>query len=317
MNLQYYFNYITIVEEGSLTAAARKLHIAQPALSNQVKALETAFGSRLFYRGARNLELTDAGAILYQKAKWMCDVENSARNEISAGIMGARGTLRLGVSSSVVNERLYLSLRTFAAQYPDTVIKVIEGTRPELLKKLQNGVVEAVLMRNFMTGTENFEVVYSENDPLVAAYAKDSEFFKDVDGDSIRYAQLDGVPLSLVDRSVGGVESILKDENVAANVKYSSTRMQRCLYWASLGRAVALVPANAVTDLGYGDLMTKQIDSGKLHVPHFILLAQKRKYRSQVINNFMRVMSDVHHLQLDAQLFEYVGSDEDDDIEQE
>ena len=37
MNLQYYFNYVTIVEEGSLTAASRKLHIAQPALSNQIK----------------------------------------------------------------------------------------------------------------------------------------------------------------------------------------------------------------------------------------------------------------------------------------
>ena len=39
MNLQYYFNYVTIVEEGSLTAASRKLHIAQPALSNQISSL--------------------------------------------------------------------------------------------------------------------------------------------------------------------------------------------------------------------------------------------------------------------------------------
>ena len=69
MNLSYYANYVTIVEEGSLTAASLKLRIAQPALSNQVKALEAAYGARLFYRGARRLELTDAGRILYQKAK--------------------------------------------------------------------------------------------------------------------------------------------------------------------------------------------------------------------------------------------------------
>ena len=64
MNIQYYYNFVTIVESGSLTAAAEKLHIAQPALSNQIKALEQKYGTRLFYRGARKLELTDAGAIL-------------------------------------------------------------------------------------------------------------------------------------------------------------------------------------------------------------------------------------------------------------
>ena len=64
MNLAYYANYVTIVEEGSLTAASRKLRIAQPALSNQIKALETAYGARLFYRGARKLELTDAAKAL-------------------------------------------------------------------------------------------------------------------------------------------------------------------------------------------------------------------------------------------------------------
>ncbi|MBQ3159193.1 MAG: LysR family transcriptional regulator, partial [Clostridia bacterium] len=72
MNLQYYYNFVTIVEEGSLTAASRKLHIAQPALSNQIKAMEEKYGTRLFFRGARRLELTDAGMILYQKAKRMC-----------------------------------------------------------------------------------------------------------------------------------------------------------------------------------------------------------------------------------------------------
>ena len=89
MNLAYFANYVTIVEEGSLTAAARKLRIAQPALSNQIKALETTYGTRLFYRGARRLELTDAGRILYEKAKWMMAIETEARNEITSGFGGS------------------------------------------------------------------------------------------------------------------------------------------------------------------------------------------------------------------------------------
>ena len=124
MNLSYYANYITIVEEGSLTAASRKLRIAQPALSNQIKALETAYGARLFYRGARKLELTDAGRILYQKAKWMVEVETEARNEITSGFGGTKGTLRIGISSSFENERLMDALLAFSERYPDTEISV-------------------------------------------------------------------------------------------------------------------------------------------------------------------------------------------------
>ena len=130
MNLAYYANYVTIVEEGSLTAASRKLRIAQPALSNQIKALETAYGARLFYRGARKLELTDAGRILYQKAKWMTEVETAARNEIASGFGGTKPTPRLGISSSFENERLLDALFAFSARYPNTVIKVFEAELP-------------------------------------------------------------------------------------------------------------------------------------------------------------------------------------------
>ena len=124
MNFSYYANYITIVEEGSLTAASRKLRIAQPALSNQIKALETAYGARLFYRGARHLELTDAGRILYQKAKWMTEIETAARNEIVSGFGGTKGTLRIGISSSFENSRLLDALFAFSERYPDTEVRV-------------------------------------------------------------------------------------------------------------------------------------------------------------------------------------------------
>ena len=137
MNLAYYANYVTIVEEGSLTAASRKLRIAQPALSNQIKALETAYGARLFYRGARKLELTDAGHILYEKAKRMIEVETEARNEILSGFGGAKGTLRIGITSSIENENMLGALVAFSDRYPDAEIKVYEAELPDLLPEME------------------------------------------------------------------------------------------------------------------------------------------------------------------------------------
>ena len=112
MNLSYYSNYVTIVEEGSLTAAARKLRIAQPALSNQIKALEAEYGARLFHRGARRLELTDAGQILYQRAKRMLAIETAARSEIASGFGGTKGTLKIGITSSFENETGFRTRRS-------------------------------------------------------------------------------------------------------------------------------------------------------------------------------------------------------------
>ena len=94
MNLQYYFNLVTIVEEGSLTAAAKKLRIAQPALSNQVKAMEQKYGTRLFFRGSRRLELTDAGSILYQRpsasvrSNWPPRMRSPAASPVSGAPCG-------------------------------------------------------------------------------------------------------------------------------------------------------------------------------------------------------------------------------------
>ena len=83
MNLEHYRNFITIVETGTISGAAEKLHIAQPALSNQIKNLEREYGAPLLTRGSRRVELTDAGRIMYSRAKSIAELENSARREIA------------------------------------------------------------------------------------------------------------------------------------------------------------------------------------------------------------------------------------------
>ena len=72
MNIEHYRNYIAIVEAGSLTGAANKMHIAQSALSSMLKNMERSFGTTLIIanRGIRKIELTDAGRVLYEKARY-------------------------------------------------------------------------------------------------------------------------------------------------------------------------------------------------------------------------------------------------------
>ncbi len=290
MNLAYYANYVTIVEEGSLTAAARKLRIAQPALSNQIKALETAYGARLFYRGARKLELTDAGRILYQKAKWMTEVETEARNEIASGFGGTKGTLKIGITSSFENDRLYDALIAFSDRFPEAEIRIFEAELPELLKKLQNGKVEAILVRPIKSDVENLEVLYTHPDTLVAAY-KPGAFFADDPCEEITLERLCGVPLSMLERSLPAFANAFKEKGLALSPKYVSTRMQVALAWARAGKAVALAPKSAAEELGFTDLALKPVSNTDLLVPAMTIIAQKRKYRSPIVNNFLALLA--------------------------
>ena len=291
MNLAYYANYVTIAEEGSLTAASRKLRIAQPALSNQIKALETAYGARLFHRGARRLELTDAGRVLYEKAKWMLEVETEARNEIASGFGGTKGTLRIGITSSFENDRLMDALTAFADRYPDAEIKVYESELPELLKKLQDGKVEAIFVRPIKSDVENLEVLFTRPDTLVAAY-KPGAFFTDEPGNETSFERLSVLPLSMLERSLPAFQNAFREKGLALSPKFVSTRMQIALHWARAGKAVALAPKSAMEELGFCDLAEKTVRDNDLLVPAMTVIAQKRKYRSYIVNNFLLLLSE-------------------------
>ena len=129
MNFQYYVNYIAIVEEGSLTSASNKLGVAQPALSNQIKAMEQVYNTRLFHRGSgsHRLELTETGRILYEKSKIMVEAENSAKNEIANHVNGTRTILKIGVLDSLDSRGLLALITEYSEQYPETEIVLREA----------------------------------------------------------------------------------------------------------------------------------------------------------------------------------------------
>ena len=120
MDIEYYRNFIAIVEAGSISAAAKQIAIAQPALSNQLKVLQKRFGTQLLHvrRGGHSIELTDAGCILYNKAKYICSAENSALKEIVDCQAGFSGTLRISLSPSMSINFIKNFLSDFYREFP-------------------------------------------------------------------------------------------------------------------------------------------------------------------------------------------------------
>ena len=137
MELKQLSYFVAVVEEGSFSAAARKLFMSQPPITTQVKALEEELGCTLLVRGTRAVRPTEEGRLLYDRARLMLEMRRSVTEEIEARSISGGGTLRLGVVSSVASSLLPGWLSGFHALNPKVRLELYEDNTYELLEKLR------------------------------------------------------------------------------------------------------------------------------------------------------------------------------------
>src|SRR5260221_1093644 len=98
MNLLQLRYFTAVAEELSFRRAAERLHISQPPLSFHIKAMEHSLGTRLFDRTTRAVTLTDAGAVLLERAHRILRLVDDVSDEMQAIAAGAAGALRVGLT---------------------------------------------------------------------------------------------------------------------------------------------------------------------------------------------------------------------------
>ncbi len=153
MDFRQLLYFTAVVNEGTISAAAKKLHMTQPPLSTQIRMLEDEMGCLLFERGSRSIRLTDAGRIMYERASVLLRMSSQLKDELDACSRGSHGTLRLGVISSVSSTLCCQWFRGFHEACPDVRFEVSEANTYQLLETLQNGLLELAIVRTpFPTG---------------------------------------------------------------------------------------------------------------------------------------------------------------------
>ena len=244
MELENYRNFLAIIEAGSFTGAAECVHLAQPALSKQLKVLENYFGTKLIItqRGSRQLILTEAGHILYQKAKYICALEDLAKMEIDNITGGYTGTLRISAANS--RSALFISnvLKDFHLRYPQITYEIYEGGITEQVQQLLNGITELGIFSVPITHEDNFEVLFRRQEELSAVFHQDCIWAKD-SLKEISLNELADVPVSI---SAGCWEALQKQRSqlpLLKNIVCISTTRSTALQWAIDNTAAAIIPA--------------------------------------------------------------------------
>jgi DNA-binding transcriptional LysR family regulator len=154
--------FVAIAEEGSLTRAAARLHIAQQSLSQQVRTLEAQLGATLFERSSRGVTLTDVGAVLLREARPVLARAERAAEAVQRAARGEQGELRVGFLSTVANYFMAPVVRAFRERHPGVTLHTEDLTIAALVAGLRDGTLDAGLSRPPLIDDLATEVVLRE-----------------------------------------------------------------------------------------------------------------------------------------------------------
>mgnify|MGYP005959871251 FL=1 len=167
MELKQLYYFTTIVQEGSISAAAKKLFMSQPPLSCQMKLLEEELKCTLFERGSRSIHLTDEGRLLYRKATDILDMSKLMKEELLSFSNKEQGIIRIGIVSSVVSSYGIKWISDFSTRYPDISYEIYEADTYKLLKKLSDCSIHFAILRTPYTN-DTYKSISLINEPVVA-----------------------------------------------------------------------------------------------------------------------------------------------------
>lgn len=245
MDLEVYRNFLAIVESGSITGASEYVHIAQPALSKQIKTLENTFDCKLLItsRGSRQLFLTEEGRILYQKAKYMCALEDLVKDEIDELRGGTKGTLRFSIANSRAQLFIEKCIKDFSKLYPNITYELYEAGISEQTQQLLNGITELGIFSTPVEQEEFFDVLFRRDEQIVAVFHKDSEYLTTHSHkEEIEITALTKMNISISAGCCNIFKSICAERGLTPTlINYSTTR-STALVWAKINAAVAIVP---------------------------------------------------------------------------
>jgi len=146
MDIKQLRYFLAIAEAKQITAAAKKLHMAQPPLSQQLKLLEQELGVSLFEKRGRFMELTEAGATLYRYAEKITKDLEEAQTEVTQISSGIRGKLSIGVNT-ISYYPLPKLLQSFRETYPHITYKIQQNESAQLAKLIKENVIELAIIR--------------------------------------------------------------------------------------------------------------------------------------------------------------------------
>lgn len=150
-NFYHLTTFVTVISEGSMTAAADKLYLTQPAVSQQIRNLEEDLGVELLVRGVRQIKATPQGEVLYEYAKKIINLTQQAEIAIKSIGNQMKGQLCIGTLNSLGLHLMSPIVGRLMRHNPDLSLKIDYANGDELIKSFKRGQYDILILPDVKT----------------------------------------------------------------------------------------------------------------------------------------------------------------------
>ena len=281
--------FYAIVEEGNISHAAQRLDIAQPALSRQMKRLETSLGVQLFERGSRRIRLTDAGRVLYSRVEHILGMVDGTVREITEIGSGIAGSIQLGTITTSGALLLPELISEFHRRYPQVTYQIWEAEGARILELLDNRVIEIAITRT-QVDSKVYESIVLPNEPLVVVMNKDQVI--GASDSEVRMEELRDtliiIPLRWQSLFIANCRKLGFDPHILC----VSDSIVQDLLLVKRGMGAAILPVSSRTLLTDGNLHYKKLVSPEMST-HTVIAWLKNRTLSSSSEHFIKLFREM------------------------
>ena len=282
--------YFTVVaEELNITHAAERLCMSQPPLSNQMKALEEELGVKLFIRGKRQLQLTDAGRLLLLRATQILDMTDKAQHEVMSLEGGMSGTINLGIVEGRAPFLIARWISGFKEEFPKVKYSMWNGSSDDVLDRLRQGLVDlAVIAAPY--DTEHLEGITVGRGPWVAIMSRTNELAQ-IPGDEIPLQSLAGKPLIVPSRPsrIDAIRAWFAEADAEPNIICTLSNYLDAVAMSELDIGITIFPRTTYTP---NDLLVTKIITEPARQIEYVLVRMKNREPSELMTEFINFVRD-------------------------
>jgi DNA-binding transcriptional LysR family regulator len=297
LELRHLRYFLAVADELNFSRAAERLHIAQPALSAQIRSLETQLGTELFSRTTRKVDLTPAGELLLTDARDIVERADRAAAKVAAAGRSDRGALRVAFAAHAAGEASTEIFRRFVEEHPPIEVELVESPTLEGLQQLvaDHEADASFAWLPILDEQLDSLVVFSE--PKAVGTRPEHPLASQ---ENVRPADLESVPIvapweHYSPETVAYWLGPFRRERTAIDL--NATSVDECLSLVARGLAVFVVPESVQRFYGRPDIVYRPLTGVE---PASVALVWHRETQNPAVASFVEVTREVAGIQKPA-----------------
>src|SRR6266478_1475742 len=285
MELRQIRSFLSIAETLHFGRTAEMIHLSQPALSLQIRALEDEIGVRLFERNRRKTALTAAGVAFREDATGALLRLDQAVHKAKLAAKGKLGVLRTGFISTAGNEIVPTIIRQFRGLNAEVEFSLRNILTTDQIQMLEAGSLDIGFLRLPIGGHSELEVVTVHREPFMLVVPSSHKLAK---RKRVRLREAAGQDFVMYERTYApgfhdSIFGILRDAGIVPNVSQTAGEIPTLIALVDSGMGITILPASAVKHSVASVVACEILD----RIPMCeIAIAVSKRFRTEVVDNF-------------------------------